>query len=266
MGVRPPTCHQRDVDLTVLGATADGGFRARLVSNGPADDAALAVLEQPTAAVRRAVAHGVPVELAIAANGASASLVDPTGLRGRVKVFVESLDKGPRHADAAQVQRIVQRLGALGDADLLAAVWVPVKTLFVARSAALVPATSADDLEPADALPLPVKFRVELERHVDVSALSADGKGLKVTTTQTLQGDGFKAVVTAFAEAARANGPLSPRDESDLRDALAAPNLIRATTVTTIALDTGWPVVVAQTAQMDLAHEHERTDVTFTRQ
>lgn len=266
MGVRPPTCHNHDVDVTVLGATADGGLRARFVANGPTDDYPLAVLEQSAFAVRRAVAHGVPVELAIVANGSSATLVDPAALRARVKGFVESLAKAPAHADAAQVQRIVQRLGATSDAELLSAVWGPVKTLVAARFATLAPSTSADDLEPADGLPLPVRFKVDLERHVDVSALTADGKGLTVTTTQTLQGERAKAMIAALVEAAQANGPLSPRDESDMRDALAAPPFIRATTVTTIALQLPWPSVVAQTIQVDLVHEHERREVTFTRQ
>ena len=44
------------------------------------------------------------------------------------------------------------------------------------------------------------------------------------------------------------------------------PHVLRATTVTTVSLDTAWPSGAVQTRQMDLAHEHERTEVTFTRQ
>lgn len=43
-------------------------------------------------------------------------------------------------------------------------------------------------------------------------------------------------------------------------------HVVRATTVTMIALETAWPAVVAQTARIDLAHERERTEVTFIRQ
>jgi hypothetical protein len=42
-------------------------------------------------------------------------------------------------------------------------------------------------------------------------------------------------------------------------------HVVRATTVTTIALETAWPAVVAQTARIGLLHEHERREVTFPR-
>ncbi len=262
--VKAPSCHVHDVDLAVLAVDAGGGFQVRATAKGPDDAYPLSTMEQPTFAVRRAVAHGVPVTLAVAADGLSATLVDAPALRARVKAWFEGQVAAPARADAAQVRRIVQKTDALGEPELLSAAWGPLKTLFVAHGLGLAPASSADDQETMDGSELPIK--VDLVRHVDVSALAADGQGLQVTKTLTLEGERATAMMTRLAEAMRAHGPLSPRDEAELRDALATAPFLRATTVTTIDLHTAWPPVVAQTLQMDLAHEHNRKETTFRRQ
>ena len=263
-GAQAPSCHTRDVDLAVLAVDAAGRFQVRAIAKGPDDAYPLAVMEQSTFAVRRALAHGVPLTLSIAADGASATLVDAPALRAGVKAWFEAQVAAPAHADAAQVRRIVQKTDALPEPELLAAAWAPLKTLFTVDAVKLAPATSVDNEETmlGPDLPLPLN----MARHVDVSALSADGQGLTVTKTLTLEGERAKAMMTTLGETMRAHGPLSPRDEADLRDALASPPFIRATIVTTVDLRTAWPPVVAQTLQMDMLHEHNRKETTFRRQ
>ena len=262
--VKAPTCHAHDIDLAVLAIDATGAFQLRATAKGPDDPYPLATMEQSTFAVRRALAHGVPVTLSVAKDGASATLVDAPALRAGVKAWFEAQVAGPAHADAAQVRRIVQKTDALPELELLAAAWAELKTLLTVDSVKLAPATAVDGGETMVGPGLPMSLN--MARHVEVSALSADGQGLTVTKTLTLEGERAKTMMTTLAEAMRARGPLSPHDEAELRDALSNPPFIRATTVTTVDLRTPWPAVVAQTLQMDLLHEHNRKETTFRRQ
>lgn len=255
-----PRCNEADVDIVTQVPGVGGESVSQWTVHGVHPGYPLDTLVRDARyLVRRALAEGVFVELAIDAQGKPTRIADLAAFRLRLKQYAQTL----YGHDALKAQPLVQAVQAMPEAALLSAVSDYPKALGWFRNVPLVPGSSLDDLQTVD----PGEGRVvQLNRHATVSQPSADNQDLKVVVEMTLDPALSRALVEAAAENLRKQRAPTAKEEAEIRQALATPMKVNFGVTTTVDPRSPWPRSVTTVSSLELGLQGEHAEITYTRQ
>jgi len=255
-----PRCTESDFDIVARSSGSEGELQSRWTVHGvhpayPVDT----LVRDPQFLVRRALAEGVFVELAIDAQGMPARIADPAAFRARLKHYAETLFGG----NATKAQPLVQAVQAMSDAALLSAVSEYPKALGWFRHVPLVPGSTLDDVQSMEMSP---GHAMQLNRHATVSQPAAAGQDLQVTVDMSLDAAQARALVDTAVENMRKQRAPTAKDEEEIRQALAMPMKMSFNAKTDVDPHSAWPRSVATANFFELGPQGEHEESTYTRQ
>ena len=261
----PTSCEDSTFDVVVLRVDADGGVRERYTGANGTRTVTPERFNELSIFVGDALQHGVPVVLDIDPAGKPIALGDAAALRAGLKRYLAAAGAASARLKPDVVQRASKMVEGAPDAQLLAAVTGSAKLLLGWQPVALVPGATTDGVSALSGGFPP--SNLEAAHHTEVSALSDDGKALRITVSDVVDGERAKAMLATIAEAARSSGrKMTPRDEAEFAELQASPPTVRAVTVTRIDPHAPWPSTIESTTDIGGPHESEHTQTTLTRE